>query len=54
MQFTLNEGGGKPPKPPGGYEKMAKGGLIFRGLRGFKGANPLNPLIFSNFWVKEG
>ena len=33
---------------------MAKGGLMFRDLGGFKGANPLNPLIFFNFWVKRG
>ena len=43
--LTLYRKGGKTPSA-GGYEEMAKGGLIFRGLGGFKGANPLNPPIF--------
>ena len=33
---------------------MAKGGLICRGLGGFKGPNPLNPLIVSIFGLKGG
>ena len=39
-----------PLKPPGGYEKMQKGGLIFRGLGGLPPplkstmSNPLNSL----------
>ena len=42
--------GGQPSLTPGGY---TKGGLIL-GFRGFKGANRLNPLIFSIFGLKEG
>ena len=34
VRVGLMYGGQPEPKPPGGYEKMAKGGLIFRGLGG--------------------
>ena len=49
--FIFTEGG-NPLN--GGYKKLTKGGLIFRGLGGFEGANRLNPLISSIFGLKGG